>query len=127
MEPASGERDDSLNPYHKHHLLVSCQYVDQLLSDIENILTAASSKAAFPKYTVDIGPAQKKVVEDYVARIRAQMLRVIEGQGIERAAPRLGALHSIQTTLLFVENSLEELKPKYMRGYGRVPEAAVPE
>jgi len=127
MEPASGEGDGSLNPYHKHHLLVSCQYVDQLLSDIENILTAASSKAAFPKYAVDIGPAQKKVVEDYMARIRAQMLRVIEGQGIERAAPRFGALHSIQTTLLFVENSLEELKPKYMRGYGRVPEAAVPE
>ncbi len=50
-----------------------CQYADKLLSEIEAILVASQSKSPFPKFKPDISPAQAKVVQDYIARMRAQI------------------------------------------------------
>ena len=116
---------ESLNESQQRHLLASLQYADKLLSEIEGILTATSSKSPFPEYRVDVTPAQGKVIQDYIARIRAQMLRVLEGQGIGVPGPQFGAIHSIRVHLEFVGNSLTEIGPKYMRGYGKVPESAI--
>ncbi|MFB3776685.1 MAG: dynamin family protein [Bryobacteraceae bacterium] len=113
-----------LNESQQRHLLINIQYADKLLSDIEAILTAASSKSPFPKYRVDVTPAQSKVVQDYIARIRAQMLRVLEAQEVVPPGPRLGALHSIRVTLAFVRIALIETGPRYMKGYGNVAESA---
>jgi len=114
-----------LNGPQQNRLLVSCRYVDELLQDIESVLAGASSKTAFPKYIRDFSPAQRKMVEDYITRIRAQLLRALDSQAMPAPKPRIGALHSILTTLVFVDNTLEEIRPKYMRGYGEVhPDAA---
>ncbi len=117
------EATRALNDSQQRHLLINVQYADKLLSDIEAILTAASSKSPFPKYRVDVTPAQSKVVRDYIARIRAQMLRVLEGQQVALPGPQLGALHSIRVTLAFVRIALIETGPRYMRGYGAVQES----
>jgi len=116
---------ESLNESQRRHLLTSVEYADNLLSEIEEILTAASSKSPFPKYQVDVTPAQSKVIRDYIARIRAQMLRVLEGQGIRPRGPQLGAIHSIRVHLTFVGITLTEIGPEYMKGYGKVPESAI--
>ena len=121
------EAADSLNSSQKFHLLNNCQYADKLLSEIEGILTAASSKSPFPRYQVDISAAQSKVVQDYIARIRAQMLRILEAQGIPPPGPKFGAIHSIRVTLAFVRIALTEMGPRYMRGYGEIPDSAIPE
>jgi len=115
---------ESLNESQRRHLLTSVEYADKLLCEIEEILTAASSKSPFPKYTIDVTPAQSKVIHDYIARIRAQMLRALDSQGIRPPAPHLGAIHSISAQLEFVQIALTEIRPKYMRGYGEVPESA---
>jgi len=114
-----------LNEAQRRHLLNSIEYADTLLSEIEEILTAASSKSPFPKYQIDITPIQSKVIQDYIARMRAQMLRVLEGQGIRPRGPEVGAVHLIQVHLTFVGITLTEIGPKYMRGYGEVPESAI--
>ena len=115
---------ESLNEFQGGHLLTSVEYADKLLSEIEEILTAASSKSPFPKFRVDVTPAQSKVIHDYIARIRAQMLRALDAQGIRPPGPQLGAIHSIRAHLEFVQIALTEIGPKYMRGYGEVPESA---
>ena len=69
-----------LNSSQRLHLLTSCQYADKLLSEIEATLVASQSKSPFPKFKPDISPAQAKVVQDYIARMRT--------------AHRVGALHS---------------------------------
>jgi GTP-binding protein EngB required for normal cell division len=79
------------------------------------------------KYRDDLVAVQRKVVQDYIARIRAQMSRVLEGQEIALPEPEISAIHSIRTTLAFVDVAVEELRPKYMRGYGKVPESVIPE
>ena len=117
----------SLNSSQKLHLLTSCQHADRLLTEAEAILAASASKSPFNKYKVDLSPAETKVVKDYIARIRAQMLRVLEGQGISPPAPRFGARHTVRVNLQFAEIAFEECRPEAMRGYGEVPESLVSE
>lgn len=126
MEPTE-ESANSLNYSQKLHLLTSTQYADKLLSDIESILAASTSKSPFPKYQPDVSTAQSKVVQDYLARIRAQMVRVLKGQGIEAPEPQFGSIHSIRIMLGFAAIAFDECRAKVMRGYGEVPEAAIPE
>ncbi|MEH1970138.1 hypothetical protein [Nostoc sp.] len=82
---------DYLNENHKRRLRVNCQEIDRLLAEIETILNASASKSPFPTYRDDLSPVQRKVVQDYIARIRAQMVRVLKGQHIELPMSTVGA------------------------------------
>ena len=121
------DAEGGLNSSQKRHLLTSCQYADKLLSEIEAVLSAASSKSPFPRFKGEIAPAQAKVVQDYVARLRAQMVRVLASQGIQPPVAEFGSVHSIRMTLAFVRIAFEECTPGRMRGYGEVPDAKVQE
>ena len=115
-----------LNSNHERRLSVTCRYIDKLLADMESILSVSSSRLAFPQQIPDLTSAQRRVVEDYIGRIRAQLIRVLDGQKIERPSADIPVGRSLHSTLTFVDIAVEELKPEYMRGYGEVPpEAAV--
>ena len=124
MENGTG---DVLNLYQERHLQVAVHEADRLLSDIEQVLNSAGSKSPFPKYVVDLTPAQRKTIEDYIGRIRARLVRVLEGQNIEPESPSIPATRAIHSALTFIDIAVEELKPRYMRGYGEVPPAAAPQ
>jgi hypothetical protein len=112
---------DCLNSSQQLHLLSTCKYADQLLSEAETILFASGSKSPFAKYRADLAPMQAKVVQDYITRIRAQMVRVLSSQGISPPAPSLGAARSIRVNLEFADIAFDECRPEAMRGYGEVP------
>jgi len=116
-----------LNESQARRLRVTCQYIDKILTDVEGILNTAASKAAFPRYSPDIAPVQRRTIEDYVSRIRAQLIRVSEGRGIPREEPQIPASRAVHVMLGAVDIAVEELKPKYMRGYGDVPESEATE
>jgi len=118
------ESVNSLNSNHERRLIVTCRYIDKLLADMESILSVSSSRLAFPQYTPDLTSAQRRVVEDYIGRIRAQLIRVLHGQNIERPSADIPVGRSLHSTLTFVDIAVEELKPEYMRGYGEVPPRA---
>ncbi len=119
-----GSNSERLNEHQQRRLWVTCKHIDELLSDMEATLGESSSRKAFPKYIPDISPAQRRVVEDYIARMRAQLIRVLQGQQIESPAPSIPASRALHTATTFIDIDVEELKPKYMRGYGEVPAAA---
>jgi GTP-binding protein EngB required for normal cell division len=125
METTTDGPRASLNSSQKLHLLSSVQYADQLLTEAETILAAASSRSPFNKYHVDLSPAQMKVVRDYIARIRAQMVRVLESQNLSPPAPRFGARKAVRVNLEFADIAFEECRPEAMRGYGEVPQSLV--
>jgi len=127
MSENSEQGPESLNDAQARRLSVSCRYIDGLLSDVEGILNAAASKAAFPRYAPDISPAQRRTIEDYIARIRAQLARVLAGQGIPQEAPQIPSTRAVRAALGSIEIAVEELKPKYMRGYGPLPAAIATE
>jgi len=121
------EQRESLNPHQALHLLSSCKYVDELLSEIESILSASESKSPFPKYRGSLSPVQAKVVRDYVARIRTQMLQVLKSQGIDPPEPQFEAARSIRVNLEFADIAFDECRPKAMLGYGELPASLVSE
>ena len=113
-----------LNPSQRLHLLTSCQHADKLLSEIETTLAASLSKSPFPRFKPDIPPAEAKVVQDYIARMRSQLVRILDSQGVSIPAPHIGSLHSIRVTLGFVDIAFDECRPKRMRGYGELSSTA---
>ncbi|MGC2110850.1 MAG: dynamin family protein [Candidatus Korobacteraceae bacterium] len=115
-----GDSHITLNASQRQHLLVTCKHIDKLLGDVEATLNTASSKTVFPNYVNDVTPVQRKTIEDYVARIRGQLLQVLAGQSLAPEQARISAAHSIHVNLTFAEIAIAELAPHYMRGYGPV-------
>ena len=118
----AGQHSDSLNEHQSHYLLVTCQHIDKVLSDIEGILNESSSQAAFPEYFSDLTPAQQKTLKDYISHIRTRLIQILEGQGINYKQPGIPASKAIYSRIYSIDIAAEELKPKYMRGYGEVSE-----
>jgi len=118
---------NSLNSNHERRLSVTCRHIDKLLAEMESALNVSTSKLAFPQYAPDLSPAQRRVIEDYIGRIRAQLVRVLDGQGIERPPADIPVSRSLHSHLTFVDIATEELKPEYMRSYGEVPPGAAVE
>ena len=114
-----------LNELQARRLRVTCQHIDGLLADMETVLHSSESKSVFPRYVPELSPAQRKTIEDYSARLRAQLLRVLDSQGISPEPPRITEAHALYVSLAFIEIALAELTPDDMKGYGSVaPEAA---
>jgi GTP-binding protein EngB required for normal cell division len=113
--------EEYLNSNHARRLSVTCRHIDKLLADMEQAMSVASSRNAFPDCLPDITPTQRRVIDDYIARLRAQLTRVLDGQGIGRPRPFIPASRSLHTSLTFIAIAAEELQPKYMSGYGAVP------
>src|ERR1700691_1681552 len=116
-----------LNEHQQSRLRVTCQYIDKLLSDMEDILHAASSSSPFPRYLVDLNPAQIRLIEDHIRRLRSQLIHSLKWQQMKPSPPELPATRAVLTNLPFVDIAIEELKPHYMRGFGPVPDDAVSE
>ena len=113
---------EALNESQLLRLRVTCQYVDRLLGEIETILQTANNRSPFGKYAVDLSPPQSQLIEDYISRVRQQLVRSLAWQQIVPAAPTILASHAILTHLSFIDIAVEELRPRYMRGSGPVHE-----
>jgi GTP-binding protein EngB required for normal cell division len=118
---------EQMNEPQQTRLRITCQYIDKLLGDVEDILHAASSQSPFPRYVLDITPAQIRVVEDYISRLRSQLVRTILWQQVKPVPPDIPATRAVLTNLAFVDIAIEELKPHYMSGFGPVPDDAIHE
>lgn len=119
--------EDGLNWHQKQHLLSNCQYADKLLSEIEGILHSSQSNSVFPKYSGSLAPAQIRVIEDYITRIRFQILTALKSQNVPIPEPQFRTAHSVKVTLTFAGIAFEECTADKMRGYGEVPPDVVPE
>jgi GTP-binding protein EngB required for normal cell division len=116
-----------LNANQQRRLYITCSYIDNLLAEIEQVLHETSSPSPFPRHVIDITPAQARVLEDHIRRLREQLLRTLAWQQMKPEPPEIPATRSVLTHLEFIDIAVEELKPKYMRGSGTVPADAADE
>ncbi|MGD0787367.1 MAG: hypothetical protein ABR898_05235 [Terracidiphilus sp.] len=126
-QAARTRQPGELNDAQLRRLLITCKYIDSLLCDIEHALHSAASESPFPRYVVDLTPAQTRVIEDHIRGLRSQLLRTLAWQHMKPEAPEIPVSRSVMTDLAFVDIAIEELKPRYLRGCGAVPEDAVDE
>lgn len=62
-----------------------------------------------------------------IADLRTQILVFLKQHNILVPEPAFSARHSIMTSLGYINIAVEELKPRYLGGYGVVPPTLVPE
>jgi GTP-binding protein EngB required for normal cell division len=116
-----------LNGAQQRRLSITCEYIDKLLCDVEQVLHEATSPSPFPRHVTDITPAQARVLEDHIRRLREQLLRTLAWQHMKPNPPDIPATRAALTHLAFIDIAIEELKPSYLRGSGGVAEGAVDE
>jgi hypothetical protein len=114
-----------LNDVQRRRLGATCKYIDGLLCDIEHALHSPESESPFPHYVVDVSPAQVRMIEDHIRRLRTQLMRTLDWQHMKPEPPEIPVSRSLITDLGFVDIAVEELRPRHMRGCGAVPEDAV--
>ena len=114
-----------LNDSQQRRLRVTCEYIDKLLGDTERVLRSAASQSPFPRYVADLAPAQARVIEDHIRRLRSQLLRALAWQHMRPNPPEIPATQVVRTNLAFIDIAIEELKPRHMGGYGSVPQDVV--
>jgi len=112
-----------MNGDHLRYVEVSLRHIDELLTDALRILGAGAT-TPFQRYRHDATLVQEKVAADYVARVRDAMLRLLEQYNLEPSPEKVSALHATHTLLCSAEIAVEELAPRYLRGYGDLPEEA---
>ena len=126
-EAAETRSRGELNSNQQRRLYITCSYIDKLLGEIEEVLHETASPSPFARHVIDITPAQARVLEDHIRRLREQLLRTLAWQQMKPEPPVIPATRSVLTHLEFIDIAVEELKPSYMRGSGAVPTDAVDE
>jgi hypothetical protein len=115
-----------LNDNYRRRILTSLQYADKLLTESLHVL-APGARPLFSGYAQDLSPSEARCVENYTAKIREQMARLLENCGIERSSPAMPSSGKIRTGLISVDLTLEDIYPEKMRGYGKMDAAAARE
>jgi len=119
------QQTERLNEAQQRRLYASCRYIDGLLCDLEQALHQADSLSPFPRYVVDLTPAEVSQLEEYIRRIRVQLLRTLAWQQMKPDTPEIPASRAALTSLAFIDTVIEEFTPRHLRGCGAVPEGAI--
>lgn len=115
----------AMNDNHKRHLLASFRRIDDLLGKAGHILVTADTSSLFTEYTQDASPVQRKVIADYIRRVREAMSRIMTDLNLPRPRPASGALWAAQTHILFAQIAVNEMESKRMLGYGTLSDADI--
>jgi GTP-binding protein EngB required for normal cell division len=107
-----------MNDNHTRHLLATFRHIDGLLSEVDHVLATAGLTSPFAEYTQDSTPVQRKVVHDYIQRVRQAMGHAMTDLGLPRPAPVCGALWAASGHFNFAHIAVAEIEPQRLLGYG---------
>lgn len=110
-----------LTENHERSLLASVQYAARLIRDCDDVLAGSGGSDPLSRYTKALSAPQEKIARDYLFRLREQLLRALHAVGIQPPAASIGAVHALTTALMFLDDTFEEMRGRYLRGYGDVP------
>jgi GTP-binding protein EngB required for normal cell division len=113
-------REKMLNKNHKSGMRSIFQSLDASLMRAVDVLNLTQEQSPFSDVVPDATPVQRKVVADYVSRIRTLMRDALESQGVSPTRETHGSVWSAQIAVLSAAITLEELHPKRLRGYGTI-------
>jgi hypothetical protein len=117
----------ALDERRKRSLLLKLRHLDELLFEVDRLAEGKGSSSPLSDRYTELEPEKKEAVQRYIVRLRETMCRILEEKGISIDAPSFDITHSIHTYLNFMDMSAEEIRPKYMRGYGELTREAADE
>ena len=107
-----------LNPNQQRHLVVTFRHVDDVLSRALHVLERSDSPLS--TYISDGSPALRRTLAGQLEALRARMLDVLEKEHIALPAADISARWGFQTALLTARTEFEEMRSRYLRGFGEV-------
>ena len=110
-----------LSENHERSLLASVQYAARLIRDCDDVLAGSGGSDPLSRYTKALSAPQEKIARDYLFRLRNQLLRALQAVDVPPPSPSIGAVHALTTALMFLDDTFEEMRGRYLRGYGDVP------
>jgi GTP-binding protein EngB required for normal cell division len=106
------------NESHQRHLITSFRHIEDLLGEAAAKLESPDGGRLFKEYVPDATAAQRKVLADYLSQFRFAVRRFMDAHGLRSQGKTVSAWYAFQTALMFAQIAVEELRPKYLRGYG---------
>lgn len=114
-----------LNNTHKRSFLIGLQRIDDMLSEIERVIgTSEDFRSPFRKYVTDITEAQQETIAGAIEHMRQEICRILASKDIEIDHPGISAIRAVRNAIYFADMAAEEMRPKYMKGYGALTEGA---
>jgi GTP-binding protein EngB required for normal cell division len=112
----------SLTEAQKRHLLSGFVDVHRRMEELEGFL-AATKPSPFSGRVHDLTPTEVKVVRDYFDRIRSAMLGHLRELGIALEVRQSSLAWVVESHVVYIEVTVDDLGPRSMAGYGSVDEA----
>lgn len=109
-----------LGSTHQRYLLSRVHRIDELVGDAIGALEPKEDDRLYRPVNPDATPAQQKILTDYLGQIRFALRRFMAAQRIEETATPVSGLWSLRTALVFAQTAAVEMRPSYMRGYGKL-------
>jgi hypothetical protein len=114
-----------LNENHRRRLYATCRYLDKLLVSIEGVLNVSDSRALFHRFDQVLPSETRTTIIGRIEWLRQTIVETLARHGIGLPAPPGDQAFAIEADLRFMDDTLEELLPQHMKGYGPLsPEAA---
>ncbi len=109
-----------MNEHHQRCISTTLRHIHGCFAEIEGILTAIGNDSPLSQYVLDLQPMQRRIIEDYLHRIREEMVAAMKRLGICLDGRRTSAAWAIRSRLLGISINLAEMDPQHLRGYGRL-------
>jgi GTP-binding protein EngB required for normal cell division len=105
---------------------ILCGFLDihRRMAELEALISPGERPSSFSGYVDDLSPTEAKVVQDHFARIRTAMLGHLKDLDIPLDIRRVSLRWSLQTGISFIGNTVDELRPSKLRGYGELNQEA---
>jgi GTP-binding protein EngB required for normal cell division len=115
-----------LNESQKRRLSTSIRYIAGLMNEIDSILYLARERSAF-RPVLDLPPSRIGVLQDYTVQIREELADASRRLAPGAESGQGDALRSIDAQAVGAGIAIEEMRSRYLRGYGALDPAAAGE
>jgi GTP-binding protein EngB required for normal cell division len=112
----------AFNDLQQNTLLIGCLHIHERMAEMEAKILHADERTPFSKYVADLSPVERRVLRDYMKRIREAMFDILQAHDIPIEVRPVSLRWSLQTALVFLEVAVDEMGPSKLRGYGTLTE-----
>lgn len=109
---------EAFSEFQRQSLLSGCMSLSHRVAELEARIAEAESAPRLSGIKADLSPVERRIALDYFARLREELLRVLETNDIDPPTQQTSLRWVLQTGLVGMQVAVDELGPSSLRGYG---------